>query len=209
MDNGTWIGVGVLGTLAVGVGAVALVRNRATVTGTTGTSQLDTSTSTTAEAHPTAEAQPTAHVTHTSTTAKAHPSTKARTTAHVTRTPYHTVIRSGDTLSGIAFADGTTVDELVRLNAIADPNAIPIGTRIYLPHAMPAANLGINHTTVTCRDVRETIGDRLAVFRVCSDGSRTLVYAGSPTRSGGAKKTKTSGQDPVYNARFPPYQGQG
>lgn len=44
------------------------------------------------------------------------------------------VIRRGDTLSGLAQQYGTTVNELVRLNGIADPNRIYAGDTIRIPN---------------------------------------------------------------------------
>ena len=44
-------------------------------------------------------------------------------------------IKNGDTLSGIAKSTGTTVDELVKLNNIADPNKIYAGESLTLPSA--------------------------------------------------------------------------
>ena len=41
-------------------------------------------------------------------------------------------VKSGDTLSEIAAANGTTVDELVKLNGIANPNLIYAGQEIKL-----------------------------------------------------------------------------
>ncbi len=43
----------------------------------------------------------------------------------------HTV-RRGDTLSGIAYATGTTLDELQRLNGLANPNALQIGQQLLI-----------------------------------------------------------------------------
>ncbi|MGE5553361.1 MAG: polysaccharide deacetylase family protein [Betaproteobacteria bacterium] len=45
------------------------------------------------------------------------------------------IVRPGDTLYAIAAAHNTTVSELVRLNAIRDPNLIYPGQRIILPAA--------------------------------------------------------------------------
>lgn len=48
-------------------------------------------------------------------------------------------VRSGETLSGIAKAQGTTVDELMRLNpSIKNPNLIYSGQSLNLPNASPA-----------------------------------------------------------------------
>jgi len=40
-------------------------------------------------------------------------------------------VRPGNTLSGIALRYGTTVNELVRINNIANPNFIRVGQAIY------------------------------------------------------------------------------
>ena len=42
----------------------------------------------------------------------------------------HYTIQSGDVLSKIAAANGTTVDNLVRLNGISNPDLIYAGTKI-------------------------------------------------------------------------------
>ena len=47
-------------------------------------------------------------------------------------------IQSGDTLSRLANSHNTTVDELVSLNNIKDPNVIRAGQRLRLPGAQPA-----------------------------------------------------------------------
>ena len=44
-------------------------------------------------------------------------------------------IKKGDTLSRIAKQYGTTVDELARLNNIANPNMIKAGATLNLPGA--------------------------------------------------------------------------
>lgn len=42
-------------------------------------------------------------------------------------------LRSGDTLSGLAAATGTTVDELMRVNCITNPRGLLVGDLLYLP----------------------------------------------------------------------------
>ncbi len=44
-------------------------------------------------------------------------------------------LRSGDTLSGLAAATGTTVDELIRVNCITNPRGLLVGDLLYLPDA--------------------------------------------------------------------------
>ena len=43
------------------------------------------------------------------------------------------VVQSGDTLGGIAATYGTTVEELMALNGLSDPNVLSIGQEIVLP----------------------------------------------------------------------------
>jgi LysM repeat protein len=51
------------------------------------------------------------------------------TTATTTAARYYT-IQSGDTLGSVAIKEGTTVDELLRLNPGVDPEALRVGQRI-------------------------------------------------------------------------------
>ena len=44
---------------------------------------------------------------------------------------YYTVVK-GDTLSKIAIAKGTTIDELVKLNQIENPNRLAVGQQLAL-----------------------------------------------------------------------------
>lgn len=46
-------------------------------------------------------------------------------------------VASGDTLSAIARRNGTTVQELVRVNAIKDPNKLRVGQKLRLPAPRP------------------------------------------------------------------------
>jgi LysM repeat protein len=43
------------------------------------------------------------------------------------------VVEEGETLSTIAERYGTTVDELLRLNDVPDPNNVPVGQTLILP----------------------------------------------------------------------------
>ena len=49
------------------------------------------------------------------------------------------VVQPGDTLSGIAASEGTTLAELLRLNSVRNPNIIYVGQRLRLPEVAPAA----------------------------------------------------------------------
>ena len=48
-------------------------------------------------------------------------------------------VQAGDTLRSIASSYGTTADELVRANALIDPNVIFVGTTLVVPAEQPAA----------------------------------------------------------------------
>ena len=54
-------------------------------------------------------------------------------------TPDIYIIQRGDTLSGIAYRYHTTVEQLVSLNHISNPNLIYPGTRLILPASSPSA----------------------------------------------------------------------
>jgi LysM repeat protein len=43
------------------------------------------------------------------------------------------IVQPGDTLSGIALEFGTTVQELIALNGLTDPNAIQVGQTLIVP----------------------------------------------------------------------------
>jgi len=52
------------------------------------------------------------------------------TTATTTTAARYYTIQSGDTLGSVAIKEGTTVDELLRLNPGIDPEALRVGQRI-------------------------------------------------------------------------------
>lgn len=66
------------------------------------------------------------------------------------------IVRPGDTLYAIALAHNTTVSELVRLNAIRDPNLIYPGQRILLP-APPG---GVIRYTIVAGDTLYALAGR-------------------------------------------------
>ncbi|MDQ3704640.1 MAG: LysM peptidoglycan-binding domain-containing protein [Chloroflexota bacterium] len=53
--------------------------------------------------------------------------------AQPTAAPVTYVVKAGDTLSGIADMFGLTVDDIVRANSIADPNALQVGQVLTIP----------------------------------------------------------------------------
>ncbi|MDQ6695585.1 MAG: LysM peptidoglycan-binding domain-containing protein [Chloroflexota bacterium] len=50
-----------------------------------------------------------------------------------TSAPVTYVVKSGDTLSGIADLFGVTVDDIIRVNNIADPNSLQLGQVLTIP----------------------------------------------------------------------------
>lgn len=52
------------------------------------------------------------------------------------------VVKSGDTLSGIAAKYGTTYQELAKYNNISNPNAIRVGQEIKIPGSAPSYTVG-------------------------------------------------------------------
>lgn len=61
----------------------------------------------------------------------------------VSNDDYLYVVKSGDTLSGIAAAKGLTVDYLAKLNNLADPNKLSIGQRLKLKGSIPQPTVTI------------------------------------------------------------------
>ncbi len=49
------------------------------------------------------------------------------------------IVKAGDTLSKIADAYQTTVDEIIAANGIADPNKIEVGQQLIIPSLVKAA----------------------------------------------------------------------
>ena len=83
------------------------------------------------------------------------------------------VVGCGDTLSGIAWKYGVTVNCLVRANGIVNPNRIYKGQKIYIPCDCPCGTCGTPCTgcqprqgfyyTVTCGDTLSGIAWRFGV----------------------------------------------
>lgn len=61
------------------------------------------------------------------------PTPTATPKALPTAAPVTYVVKAGDTLSGIADMFGITVDDIVRVNNIADPNALQVGQVLTIP----------------------------------------------------------------------------
>lgn len=73
------------------------------------------------------------------------------------------VVAPGDTLGGIARLFDTTVEEIVQLNRIADPNRIYPGQQLYLWVAQSVPYPCCDHYTVKRGDSLSAIGERFGV----------------------------------------------
>jgi murein DD-endopeptidase MepM/ murein hydrolase activator NlpD len=73
-------------------------------------------------------------------------------TALPSPTPKKYTVQSGDTLGSIAEKFGVSIDDLVTLNAIDDPNVLAPGTQLVIPASVQAAQPASNHPTVTPQD---------------------------------------------------------
>jgi|SRR5215217_393330 len=95
------------------------------------------------------------------------------------RDPSNYRIRERDTLSKIAARNNTTVDELARLNNIADPNKIRAGATLKLPSATDGFDrTAANPTQTTTAGARQTPGDTFDA------GTTAAAGLTSPTASG-------------------------
>ena len=62
------------------------------------------------------------------------------------------IVKQGDTLSGIAEANGVSVDDLVKWNGISDPNLINIGQEIKLSGDTIGSNAPTKPSSFTYED---------------------------------------------------------
>lgn len=110
-------------------------------------------------------------------------------------------VRPGDTLSGIAAAHGTTVDALVQLNGIANPNLIYVGQVLKLPGGStptPAPAPVLGTYTVKPGDTLSGIAQKygtnyqtLAAINGISDPNKIYVGQVIKVPGGSAAPTKT------------------
>ena len=86
---------------------------------------------------------------------------------------YRYTVRSGDTLSGIAAADGTSVTTLAQLNHLADINQIAVGQTLLLPHPLSAAQMTASRDSSTAGAATSAPGPGVDghVLRTSPDGS--------------------------------------
>lgn len=101
--------------------------------------------------------------------------------AQPTAAPVTYTVKPGDTLSGIADLFGVTVDDIVRLNNIADPNALAEGQVLSIPG-------------------RQTSSTPVAAA-TGTPGTPTVVGTQSPAATPG---TETPGALPVGSPTLPP-----
>jgi LysM repeat protein len=69
--------------------------------------------------------------------------------AQPTAAPVSYVVKSGDTLSGIAALFGVSVDDIVRANNIADPNSLAEGQSLTIPVRPAPSTPGVEGTPQT------------------------------------------------------------
>jgi LysM repeat protein len=69
--------------------------------------------------------------------------------AQPTAAPVTYVVKSGDTLWGIANLFGVSIDDIVRANNIADPSALAEGQVLTIPVRPPTATTGVQGTPET------------------------------------------------------------
>lgn len=74
------------------------------------------------------------------------------------------LIQQGDTLSDIAARYGTTVDELVRLNNIENPNLIFAGDTLLIPNGITTTYEQIANNTSTINENFKSMGDTIRDF---------------------------------------------
>lgn len=91
------------------------------------------------------------------------------------------VVRSGDTLSGIAYAHGTTVSSIVSLNGLANPNLIWVGQTLKLSGTSTATSSRVY--TIKYGDTLSGIAYKLGVnmYTLASRNGisvNSIIYAG-------------------------------
>jgi len=93
-------------------------------------------------------------------------------------------VRSGDTLSGIAAARGTTVDELARVNSISNPNLLYVGQIIRVPAGSGGGGAPTTgHYRVEPGDTLSEIAARFgttvaAIVKANNLANANVIYAG-------------------------------
>ncbi len=88
--------------------------------------------------------------------------------------PVTYTVKPGDTLSGIADLFGVTVDDIVRANNIADPNALQVGQVLVIPGRAPTAAPAIT-PSVTITTTQTSITPTVSVT--------ITIVVGTPTNA--------------------------
>lgn len=93
------------------------------------------------------------------------------------------IVRTGDTLSGIAFRHGVSVSSLVRANGIANPNRIFITQRLFIPCAGERPVFHGTYYRVRHGDTLSGIAFRFGVSTWCIADANNIanpnvIYAG-------------------------------
>ncbi len=88
---------------------------------------------TTPAAQPPASVEPVLNVTSVPTQDTAATEAALQEEAIPTPVPREYTVKDGDTLSAIAARFGATVDDIIALNNIADPNALQVGQNLLIP----------------------------------------------------------------------------
>lgn len=79
------------------------------------------------------------------------------------RTSYQVRIRQGDTLWDIARKHGTSVQKLVRINGIRNPNALRVGMRLSIPGETMPQRVAVSRSRTGNAWVEEGSGDERSV----------------------------------------------
>lgn len=92
--------------------------------------------------------------------------------------PYTVV--AGDTLYGLAGLSGTTVDNIVLANCLADANTLAVGQVVYLPFVADPIDLSTVGTTLT---ISPTVGTRDGIVLLSPNSYVTVTWNNLPEGS--------------------------
>ena len=110
---------------------------------------------------------------------------------------YYTVVL-GDTLGKVANRFGVTVDELVKLNNISDPNLIYVGTVLKVDgNAAKTAEVTVPKATVVENTPEKTVAKVDPVQTVAPKAAATVAPAAAPTAPAAAPKAVAPAATPA------------
>ena len=110
---------------------------------------------------------------------------------------YYTVVL-GDTLGKIANRFGVTVDELVKLNKLSDPNLIYVGTVLKVDgNAAKTAEVTVPKATVVENTPEKTVAKVDPVQTVAPKAAATVAPAAAPTAPAAAPKAVAPAATPA------------